>query len=25
MTLVTRNTKDFCKIPNLTLEDWTIW
>jgi tRNA(fMet)-specific endonuclease VapC len=24
MTLVTRNTKDFCKIPNLTLEDWTI-
>ena len=23
MTLVTRNTKDFCQITDLTLEDWT--
>jgi len=24
MLLVTRNTQDFCQIPNLTLENWTI-
>ena len=24
MTLVTRNTKDFCQITNLNLENWTI-
>ena len=23
MTLVTRNTKDFCQVTDLTLEDWT--